>query len=190
MFICKLLILLYGLLHTTLSYPNSQIVDPAETHPEWFSIDGYRVTHYRSPTPEQVRGGVTISTEQLHQWTEKPDFDALLLDVQPVSWYEGHFLISAPRYNLSGSHWIPNVGLGEPDDRWLSYFGHYLATLTGGNKKKALIIYCTADCWMSWNAVNRAAEWGYQEIYWYRDGTDGWQEAELPLVEATPLPLP
>ena len=39
---------------------------------------------------------------------------------------------------------------------------------------------------MSWNAVKRAASFGYTRLYWYRDGTDGWEAAQLPLAEATP----
>ena len=38
----------------------------------------------------------------------------------------------------------------------------------------------------SWNATKRALEWGYRGALWYRDGTDGWSEASLPLAEAQP----
>jgi PQQ-dependent catabolism-associated CXXCW motif protein len=51
-----------------------------------------------------------------------------------------------------------------------------------------VVFYCLADCWMSWNAAKRAAAWGYTRVYWYRDGTDGWAAAKLPLVEAQPVP--
>jgi rhodanese-related sulfurtransferase len=39
---------------------------------------------------------------------------------------------------------------------------------------------------MSWNAAKRAVSWGYTDVLWYPDGTDGWQEAGLPLAEARP----
>jgi rhodanese-related sulfurtransferase len=32
--------------------------------------------------------------------------------------------------------------------------------------------------------------WGYAEVIWYPDGTDGWQEAGLPLKEAMPASQP
>jgi rhodanese-related sulfurtransferase len=40
---------------------------------------------------------------------------------------------------------------------------------------------------MSWNAAKRAASWGYRRVYWYRDGTDGWEAAKLLLTEAEPV---
>ena len=39
---------------------------------------------------------------------------------------------------------------------------------------------------MSWNAAKRAAEWGWRQVLWYRDGTDGWEAAGLPIQELHP----
>ena len=50
------------------------------------------------------------------------------------------------------------------------------------------MIYCLRDCWMSWNVAKRAISWGYSNVAWYPDGTDGWQDAGLPLSEAVPAP--
>ena len=41
---------------------------------------------------------------------------------------------------------------------------------------------------MSWNATKRAASYGYSQVYWYRDGTTGWETERLPTAEATPEP--
>jgi rhodanese-related sulfurtransferase len=41
---------------------------------------------------------------------------------------------------------------------------------------------------MSWNAAKRALAFGYSNVAWYRDGTDGWERADLPLAEAQPEP--
>ncbi len=49
-----------------------------------------------------------------------------------------------------------------------------------------VILYCLANCWMSWNAAKRALSLGYSNVAWYREGTDGWSGAGLPLEEATP----
>ena len=40
----------------------------------------------------------------------------------------------------------------------------------------------------SWNAAKRAAAWGYRNVLWYRDGTDGWEEEALPTEELHPAP--
>jgi PQQ-dependent catabolism-associated CXXCW motif protein len=53
-----------------------------------------------------------------------------------------------------------------------------------------VVLYCLADCWMSWNAAKRAQEIGYSNVAWYREGTDGWFAAGLPLEETAPEPRP
>ena len=70
---------------------------------------------------------------------------------------------------------------------------YFRTQLSGATKRRSdipIVFYCLADCWMSWNAAKRAASWGYKQVYWYRDGTDGWEAAKLPLVEAKPVPGP
>ena len=62
--------------------------------------------------------------------------------------------------------------------------------LTGGDPAKPVVIYCLRDCWMSWNAAKRAVAWGYTNIIWYPDGTDGWQAADLAMEQAQPMPHP
>jgi PQQ-dependent catabolism-associated CXXCW motif protein len=50
------------------------------------------------------------------------------------------------------------------------------------------VFFCLKDCWMSWNAAKRALEYGYANVMWFREGTDGWQELGYPLVEVKKLP--
>lgn len=153
-----------------------------------FSDDGYRISYYRSATPDQAEGGRLITTDALLRKLQA-DHDIILIDVQPVTWRNGIFISSPPRLTLPNSIWLPNVGWGEAEAHWLRYFSEHLQALTGRDKSKAIVIFCTADCWMSWNAVRRAAQWGYTQLYWYADGSDGWHEAGLPLVEIAPEPL-
>ena len=42
---------------------------------------------------------------------------------------------------------------------------------------------------MSWNAAKRAISYGYSNVHWYPEGTDGWAEAGLPLAGAEPVPV-
>ncbi|PSL10020.1 PQQ-dependent catabolism-associated CXXCW motif protein [Marinobacterium halophilum] len=154
----------------------------------YFSWDGFRIARYRSPTPDEAEGGQHLDTaavQVLMQQTPAP----VLLDVQPVRWQDGVFLQTQPRRNLPDSVWLPNVGLGELEPAWTSYFKGTLERITEGNSATPIIIYCTADCWMSWNAVKRAHSWGYTRLYWYAEGSDGWQEADLELVKAHPQPF-
>jgi rhodanese-related sulfurtransferase len=41
---------------------------------------------------------------------------------------------------------------------------------------------------MSWNAAKRILAWGYSSVAWYPDGTEGWERANLPVVESQPEP--
>jgi PQQ-dependent catabolism-associated CXXCW motif protein len=53
-----------------------------------------------------------------------------------------------------------------------------------------VVIYCLANCWMSWNAAKRASALGYSNVVWFPEGTDGWLAAGLPLQDAEPEPRP
>lgn len=155
----------------------------------YFSWDGYRIAHYRSPPKAEVEGGRRVDTAgvlELLQQEPRP----VLLDVQPVGWQDGIFLITRPRLNVPGSIWLPNVGLGEPGERLERYFRMHLLEASDGDLQRPIVVYCTADCWMSWNAVKRAAGWGFQNLYWYAEGTDGWREAGLELTTGSPVPFP
>ena len=156
---------------------------------ELFSFDGYRIIRYRSPTPKKVDGATTIDTHTLQQMLQS-DQPPALVNVQPVRWLQGHFLQKETFMQIPDSRWIPNVGMGELDEGWEDYFRHHLNVVTKNQQNAALVLYCRADCWMSWNAVKRAAEWGYTNLYWYRDGVDGWREAGLELQAGTPEPYP
>lgn len=54
-----------------------------------------------------------------------------------------------------------------------------LATLTGGDKAKAVVFYCHGPgCWLSYNASLHAIDLGYTNVLWYRGGRDAWKEAD------------
>ncbi|KAA0876399.1 rhodanese-like domain-containing protein [Nitrincola tapanii] len=152
-----------------------------------FSAEGYRIGFYRSPTPEQAEGGQRIELDALQALLlERPD--TTLIDVQPTTWREGIFIYPEGRQTLPGSTWLPNVGWGESEEHWQEYFAKHLYRLSQGQRDHPIVIYCTADCWMSWNAVKRAANWGYTQLFWYSEGSDGWYEAGLPWVKVDPEP--
>jgi len=154
-----------------------------------FSADGYRNGLYRSPTPQQVDGAQIIDTEHLQallKQTPKP----VLIDVYRRQWLEGRFIEDEPHANLPDSHWLANTGDGELSQAWQDYFSRNLQKATAGRKDQLMVFYCRADCWLSWNAVKRAAALGYNNLYWYRDGLDAWQAANLPLQPAQPEPFP
>lgn len=88
---------------------------------------------------------------------------------------------------MEGATWLPEVGRGYIEQEHVDYFKRNLLLLTNNDKSTPLLFYCTADCWQSWNAARRAYQWGYETIFWYPAGTDGWIEKGLQLVLAEPV---
>ncbi|KAA0980249.1 PQQ-dependent catabolism-associated CXXCW motif protein [Pseudomonas sp. ANT_H12B] len=161
----------------------------AQAETPLFSADGYRIGLYRSPTPNQVQGAGIIDTAALQTLlTQTPR--PVLIDVYRRQWLQGRFIEDQPHENLPGSHWLANTGDGDLTADWQAYFARNLNTLTAGDHAQPLVFYCRSDCWLSWNAVKRAAAMGYKSVYWYRDGLDAWQAANLPVVPARPEPFP
>ena len=155
--------------------------------------EGYRLENYRRPTPNCVPDGVTVSTNEVVAMLASPspplliDVWALLLRSEPGFGHE--WLPTEVHMSLPGAMWLPNVGYGvlkTPIDRW---FPEQLHQLTQGDKERAMVLFCVADCWMSWNAAIRARELGYTQVYWYKDGTSGWHESGRSLVPTSPLPI-
>jgi PQQ-dependent catabolism-associated CXXCW motif protein len=156
----------------------SLLLGAAHADTPLFSADGYRINLYRSPTPNQLQGAAIVDTA------------ALLIDVYRRQWLQGRFIEDQPHENLPGSHWLANTGDGDLTADWQGYFARNLNALTAGDLAQPLVFYCRSDCWLSWNAVKRAAAMGYKTLYWYRDGLDAWQAANLPVEPARPEPFP
>lgn len=154
---------------------------------------GYRTDNYRAPTPPTVPGGSALGTEAAH--TLWQGGGALWIDVlaaprRPPNLPPQSVWKPLPRRDIPGSHWLPDVGRGALSPATEQFFRAHLATATKRRLDTPIVLYCLANCWMSWNAAKRAASLGYRRVYWYRDGTDGWAAAKLPLAEAKPAPGP
>ncbi|MNF53092.1 Rhodanese-like domain protein [compost metagenome] len=154
-----------------------------------FSTDGLRMSRYRSPTPEQAEPARTLDTAQLQALLKRQP-ETLLIDVYRRQWLHGRFVEDEPHANLPGSLWLANTGDGQLSPAWQDYFSRNLREASQGREDRPLVFYCRSDCWLSWNAVKRAATLGYTNLYWYRDGIDAWEQAGLPLQPARPVEFP
>jgi len=152
---------------------------------------GYRTDNYRAPTPATLAGARVIMTEQAEAlWHDKA---ALFVDVmprapRPANLPPGTIWRDRPRSNIPGSIWLPDTGYGELAPVTEDYLRQNLERATGGDRTKLLVVYCLRDCWMSWNAAKRVLALGYANVAWYPEGTDGWTDALLPVVDARPAP--
>jgi len=153
--------------------------------------DGYRTENYRAPVPATLSGARVLSTRDAEAiWRAKSGIfiDVLPRPPKPKNLPEGTVWRDKPRFNIPGSMWLPDTGYGALAAPTESYLRQGLAHASGGNRQAQLVIYCQADCWMSWNAAKRALSYGYPNVNWYPEGTDGWERADLPLDQSQPEP--
>ena len=155
--------------------------------------DGYRTENYRAPVPATLSGARVLSTQEAEAiWRAKSGIfiDVLPRPPKPKNLPEGTVWRDKPRFNIPGSIWLPDTGYGRLAPSTEDYLRQGLARVTKGNKNVLLVIYCQADCWMSWNAAKRAISFGYSNVAWYPEGTDGWTFYDLPTQESQPEPRP
>lgn len=153
---------------------------------------GHRMSDYRGPTPVSLEGATVVSNEEaMVLWTSGR---AVFIDVMPrpprpaglpadVLWRP------KKRLNIPGSVWLANVGFGILRPEVETYFRANLERIAERRRDKAMLFYCLAECWMSWNAAKRAIEFSYENVYWYPQGSNGWLEIGGKLEDASPVPM-
>ena len=155
--------------------------------------DRYRTEDYRAPVPDTLAGARVLSTAEAEAiWRAGTGVfvDVLPRPPKPANLPPGTVWRDKPRFNIPGSIWLPDTGYGELAQSTADYLRQGLLRISGSNRAALIVVYCLADCWMSWNAAKRSVSYGYSNVAWYPDGTDGWQRANLPLAESQPEPRP
>ena len=157
-------------------------VTPAEPN-------GYRMDAYREPVPATLAGAQVLDTEAAKALWQKQG--AVFVDVLPTPKRPDNlpaetYWRAPPRTDLPGSIWLADTGYGALSPEALAYFKSGIAA--AAKPDALLVFYCKRNCWMSWNAARRALDEGFAPVAWYPDGTDGWQEAGLPLEPRTSQP--
>ncbi|MFK7751814.1 MAG: PQQ-dependent catabolism-associated CXXCW motif protein [Sedimentitalea sp.] len=151
----------------------------------------YRIDHYRGPVPGALSGGTVIGPEEAFDlWKSGTAgfVDVLPQAPKPANLPKGTIWRDKPRNSIPGAIWLPNVGYGAIADVTADYFRAGLKAATNGDTAHPLVVFCLEDCWMSWNAGKRAIEWGYSNVFWLPEGTDGWQLWDYPLERVAPMP--
>lgn len=150
--------------------------------------DDYRMDHYRALVPDGLVGAVTVDPEAAHAlWLAKAAFvDVFPRAPKPANLPEGTIWRQKPRLSIPGAIWLPNVGYGAIADVTAEYFQTGLTKVTEGDLSKPVVFFCLEECWMSWNAAKRAIEWGHLQVYWFPEGTDGWNFWDYPVEEVKP----
>jgi PQQ-dependent catabolism-associated CXXCW motif protein len=151
--------------------------------------DGYRLSDYRAPTPLTVMGQKALDTaaaERLWAGHAAVFIDVIAAPRRPDNLPAGAVWDPKPHLAIPGTLWLPDSGRGALSADFEIWLRNRLTRIADEHRDAALIFYCKAECWMSWNATKRALAWGFLQSRWYRDGIDGWSEAGFPVASVEP----
>lgn len=154
--------------------------------------EGYRGPPYSAPVPETLAGATvadTATAARLHREGRAVFVDVMPRDVKPADLPEGTIWRDKPRDSIPGAIWLPNTGFEALSAEEEAYLRRGLDRATGGNRDQPVVIFCRAECWMSWNVAKRALEMGYTHVIWYPDGPEGWvtRPENPPLARVEPF---
>ena len=185
------LLALLFLAPTTLVAGEADLATAAAGSPFVEEPADYRDDGYSEPVPATLAGATVVSTDEAYAlWRggEVAFIDVLPRAPKPANLPAGTIWNEKPRVSIEGAIWLPNTGYGKLADVTLAYFRAGLEKATEGNKDKPVLFFCLPDCWMSWNAAKRALELGYSHVYWYPDGSEGWEFDGHPVAPLQPEP--
>jgi PQQ-dependent catabolism-associated CXXCW motif protein len=138
---------------------------------------GYRGPPYAAPVPETLTGAEVAdnaAAAALHATGEGVFIDVMPRDIKPADLPEGTIWRDKPRDSIPGAIWLPNTGFEALLPEEEAYLRAGLDHATGGDLARPIVIFCKAECWMSWNVAKRALGYGYTRVIWYPDGPEGW----------------
>lgn len=134
-----------------------------------------------APTPTSIPGGRVVRTRELAQWMQRGGAARPLL----------LHALAGPVHLPHAMTAVPAAQGGSFDDDIQRQFGAFLTQATGGDRARLIVTYCQGvKCWGSYNAALRAIRLGYTNVHWYRGGVEAWQQAGLPLREASQASKP
>ena len=114
----------------------------------------------KSPAPEQVEGATTVSTKRAKALMNQ---GVVFIDVRRVTDYQSSHIQWAQHLDLK---------LDLTEDSLLSVV----------KKNQSVVFYCNGDmCQRSAIASEKAIDWGWTKVFYYRGGFPDWKKAGLAL---------
>jgi PQQ-dependent catabolism-associated CXXCW motif protein len=144
----------------------------------------YRIDRLRGPVPAPPPGVAALDDAGAAVLARR----ALLIDVSPVAdgvrdAATGRWTLAAPARSIPGALWFPEAGRAPGNPAIIAQFTARVARAARG---RTVLVFCLADCWMSWNAALRLHRAGHR-VAWYANGRDGWAASGRPLAPVVPF---
>lgn len=150
--------------------------------------EGFKLDDYRGAVPDTVAGAAVVHAEQVQDLQRHGRIvliDVLAAPRRPVGMLPNTPWVPTVHRNLPGSLWWPDIGRGAISPELDLRLRGRLAEVTAAHPGSLIVFYCKTDCWLSWNAAKRAAQYGV-EAGWFPEGADGWEADGLRTQDATP----
>lgn len=157
-----------------------------------FDAQGYRSAAFRAPVDRDPAPAVAITPAQARRLAPGA---ALFLDVLPAEGARrdgasGAWTLASPHQTIPGALWYPETGRSPPDPVLWQALAARVAAFRQQQPAAPIVVFCRADCWMSWNVARRLALGGITGVRWLAEGIEGWHEAGGSLVAAAPVAVP
>ena len=142
-------------------------------------VTGYRVSHYRGVVGSVPEGVARVDVAQARAlWRA----GAIFIDVNPAPGAQrdaknGRWALAELHSSIPRAHWFAESGRGAIQRDVERAFVVGVRRLAARHPNRPIIVFCQADCWMSWNAALRLHRAGLPDIRWFADGLDGWKDA-------------
>ena len=156
-----------------------------------FDAAGYRRARYRAPVDRDPAPAGTLPLARALRL--RPGRDSLFIDVLPAEGARrdpgtGRWDGVPPHQTIPGALWLPETGRAAPDPALWAGLVETVAAARRAHPRWPVVLFCRADCWMSWNAARRLASAGISQVWWQPEGIDGWHDAGRPLAASIPQP--
>jgi len=167
------------------AWASSAIAQDARFDP----VSGYRVSEYRGIVPGPPPGVARIAAGEVARLVDA--HRATLVDVVPaeggVRSPNGTWRLAREERGIPGAAWFPEAGRGRADPAIERWFLAGVARLRARHPERTIVVFCLADCWMSWNAALKLKRAGHVDVRWFAEGADGWRDLGRPLVPMLPF---
>lgn len=121
----------------------------------------------KGSTPEKIDGVTVVSPREAKCLMDKLGQQLVVIQA-----------MNDEQFQLPGARLVADAASSSSDPDAQRKVEEQYRKLTGGNKQRPLLVYCHhPSCPYSYHASERAVAAGYKNVFWLREGNEGWGRA-------------